>query len=52
MTILESAKAMAVRKGLQLKKNQFRAGWSITLPNGGTHNLETDLKMIRYVQGY
>ena len=50
--LIKRAIELASKKGLVVKKNLLQAGWSITLPNGGSYCANTDSDMVKYVQGY
>ena len=41
----------ARKKGLLVRKNSFKPGWNITIPNGNYY-AKTDIDMIQYVNGY
>jgi hypothetical protein len=39
-------------KGLEIRKNSFTKGYSITMPYGTTHSVETDIELSKFVAGY
>ena len=42
----------AKKKGLTVRRNQFKSGWSVLLPNGSGFHALDDKDMVHYVKAY
>jgi hypothetical protein len=44
--------SLAQKKGLLVRRNSFKGGWCLTLPNGASYHATTDSDLIKYVREY
>ncbi len=49
---IQDAIAQAKKKGLTVRKNSFKNGWSVTMPNGAGFHAVSDNELVMYVRAY